>query len=54
MFTPSQCNQKRTKKRFFKNEIKNKLLKIAPDILKFANPVWLKLDQLKKREKNFI
>ena len=42
------------KKIFKKNEIKNKLLKIAPDILKFANPVWLKLDQLKNERKKIL
>ena len=42
------------KKIFKKNKIKNKLLKIAPDILKFANPVWLKLDQLKNERKKIL
>ena len=42
------------KKIFKKNEIKNKLLKIAPDILKFANPVWLKLDQFKNERKKIL
>ena len=41
------------KKIYKKNELKEKLLKIAPDILKFAKPVWLKLDQYKKERKKF-
>ena len=36
------------KKVYKKNDLKKKLLKIAPDILKFAKPVWLKLDDFKK------
>ena len=33
----------------------NDLLKIAPEILKFSQPVWLKIDQFKKqKKKNFI
>ncbi len=42
------------KKIFKKDEIKNKLLKIAPSILKFAQPVWLKLDQYKKERKKIL
>ena len=41
------------KKRFTKRRLKKKLLKIAPEILKFAQPVWLKLDEFKTREKKF-
>ena len=42
------------KKIFKKDEIKKKLLKIAPSILKFAQPVWLKLDQFKKERKKIL
>ena len=42
------------KKIFKKDEIKKKLLKIAPSILKFAQPVWLKLDQYKKERKKIL
>ena len=37
-----------------KNDLKKKLLKIAPDILKFAQPVWLKLDEFKKDRKKIL
>ena len=30
---------------YHKDKLKEDLLKIAPDILKFAKPVWLKLDE---------
>ena len=36
------------KKVYEKSELK-KLLKIAPEILKFAKPVWLKLDEFMRR-----
>ena len=39
------------KKTYQKEELKKKLLKIAPQILKFAKPVWLKLDEFKKDRK---
>ena len=42
------------KKIYKKAEIKKKLLKIAPNILKFAQPVWLKLDQFKKERKKIL
>ena len=42
------------KKIFKKNELKKKLLKIAPEILKFAKPVWLKLDEFKKERKKIL
>ena len=42
------------KKVFKKNELKKRLLKISPKILKFAKPVWLKLDEYKKEKKNII
>ena len=39
------------KKVFKKEELKKKLLKIAPEILKFAKPVWLKLKEFKNERK---
>ena len=42
------------KKIFKKNELKKKLLKIAPEILKFAKPVWLKLDEFKTERKKIL
>ena len=42
------------KKIYKKNELKKKLLKIAPEILKFAKPVWLKLDEFKKDRKKIL
>ena len=42
------------KKEYKKNELKKKLLKIAPEILKFAKPVWLKLDELKRESKKIL
>ena len=47
--------RKGLKKRVFKkDELKKKLLKIAPKILKYAQPVWLKLDQYKKDRKKIL
>ena len=47
--------RKGLKKKIFKKEdIKKKLLKIAPEILKFAQPVWLKLDQFSKNRKKIL
>ena len=40
-------------KKVFKKEDLKKLLKIAPEILKFAQPVWLKLDEFVKDRKKF-
>ena len=42
------------KKTFKKDELKNELLKIAPEILKFAKPVWLKLDEFKNDRKKIL
>lgn len=42
------------KKIFKKDELKKKLLKIAPDILKFAKPIWLKLDEFRKDRKKIL
>ena len=37
-----------------KDDLKKKLLKIAPEILKFAKPVWLKLDEFSKDKKKIL
>ena len=42
------------KKLFEKNQLKDDLLKIAPEILKFSAPVWLKIDQFKKHKKKIL
>ena len=42
------------KKIFEKDRLKKDLLKIAPEILKFSQPVWLKLDQFKKKKKKIL
>ncbi len=42
------------KKIFEKDDLKKKLLKIAPDILKFAQPVWLRIDDFKKNRKKIL
>ncbi len=42
------------KKIFKKSDLKKKLLKIAPKILKFTQPVWLKLDEFKKDRKKIL
>ncbi len=42
------------KKIFKKNQLKEDLLKIAPDVLKFSQPVWLKIDQFKKQKKRIL
>ena len=39
------------KKVYKKDDLKKKLLKIAPQVLKFAQPVWLKLDEFAKERK---
>ena len=47
--------RKGLKKKYLKKlDIKKKLLKIAPEILKFAQPVWLKLDQFSKDRKKIL
>ena len=43
-----------SKKIFEKNVLKKELLKIAPEILKFAQPVWLKLDQFNIDRKKIL
>jgi adenylosuccinate synthase len=42
------------KKIFKKDELKKELLKIAPEILKFTQPVWLKLDQFNNDRKKIL
>ncbi len=42
------------KKIFKKSELKKELLKIAPEILKFAKPIWLKLDEYFKDRKKIL
>ena len=42
------------KKIFKKDDLKKKLLEIAPKILQYAQPVWLKLDQYKKDRKKIL
>ena len=42
------------KKIYKKDDLKKELLKIAPEILKFAQPVWLKLDEFKKNRKKIL
>jgi adenylosuccinate synthase len=42
------------KKIFKKKELKEELLKIAPSILKFAQPVWLKIDEFRKKRKKIL
>ena len=42
------------KKIFEKNQLKEDLLKIAPEILKFSEPVWLKIDKFKKQKKKIL
>ena len=42
------------KKIFEKEELKRELLKIAPEILKFSQPVWMKIDQFKRQKKKIL
>ena len=42
------------KKVYEKNQLKKDLLKIAPEILKFSKPVWLKIDEFKKEKKKIF
>ena len=44
-------SEKDLEKNFEKDQLKSDLLKIAPKILKFSQPVWLKIDQFKKQKK---
>jgi adenylosuccinate synthase len=42
------------KKIYEKDDLKKKLLEIAPEILKFAQPVWLKLDKFNSERKKIL
>ena len=42
------------KKTYKKDVLKKELLKIAPQILKFSQPVWLKIDEFKKKKKKIL
>ena len=42
------------KKIFKKDKLKKDLFKIAPEILKYSKPVWLKIDELKKKQKRIL
>ena len=42
------------KKIYKKNDLKKELLKIAPEILKFSQPVWLRIDEFKKKKKKIL
>ncbi len=42
------------KKIFEKDRLKSDLLKIAPRILEFSQPVWLKIDEFKKQKKKIL
>ena len=42
------------KKIFEKNQLKKDLLNIAPEILKFSQPVWLKIDEFKRQKKKIL
>ena len=42
------------KKFFEKDQLKKDLLKIAPKILKYSQPVWLKIDQFKREKKKIL
>jgi len=42
------------KKIFEKDELKEELLRIAPEILKFSQPVWLRIDEFKKQKKKIL
>ena len=42
------------KKIFEKDQLKKDLLKIAPQILRFSQPVWLKIEEFKKQKKKIL
>ena len=42
------------KKIYKKDKLKKELFKIAPEILKFAQPVWLKIEEFKKKGKKIL
>jgi adenylosuccinate synthase len=39
---------------FEKNKLKNELLEIAPEILKYSKPVWKKIDEFKSKGKKIL
>ena len=41
-------------KEYSKNKLKDKLLKIAPKILKYSRPIWKKIDEFKKANKKIL
>jgi adenylosuccinate synthase len=41
------------KKVYKKNDLKKDLLKLAPEILKFAQPIWLKIDEFRKKKRKY-
>jgi adenylosuccinate synthase len=42
------------KKIYKKDQLKKELLKIAPEILKFSQPVWLRIDEYKRQGKKIL
>ncbi len=42
------------KKTFEKENLKKELLKIAPEILRFSQPVWKKIEEFKKKNKKIL
>ena len=42
------------KKIYFKEKLKKDLLKIAPEILKYSQPVWKKIDEFKSQKKKIL
>ena len=42
------------RKLFEKDQLKRDLLKIAPQLLKFSQPVWMKIDEYKKQRKKIL
>jgi len=42
------------KKIYKKKELKSELLKIAPKILQYSQPVWIKIDEFKKKKKKIL
>ena len=42
------------RKIFEKEQLKKDLLKIAPEILKYSQPVWLKINEFKKQKKKIL
>ena len=42
------------KKIYKKDDLKKELLKIAPEILKYSQPVWLKIEEFKKKKNKIL